>query len=320
MLMLCALTGCAFFPKEIGEKRHKFNQRPTKVIWLQVPGLSVNHFSLVKLAGSIMEEQIPLESVVCTGRAWNYSLFEVGPGAKDTIQMQLSGSRNTKTKCSQQQFIWKDLLRYGFTSGVLLRDQFGTSLAVNPMCYEDNLNDIVLWKSAPTKNLSVDKELKFHHQERKKQFYLNTAYFDKSCDDGTCHSEFEKNIKTLYEDFFAKREFHFLSVQDFTYQNFIKKQDYSKAKEYLQSLLKVIEYFKSKKRDDLLVLMTFVDPIEMLLPPSGKDWKRILDKPKTHPAKLHTEVLAWGAGSEKFCGIYHTSDLKNRILRAVASE
>lgn len=318
--LLAALSSCAFFPKEVGEKRHIFSQRPTKVIWLQVPGVSINHFSLVKLSGSIIEQPIPLESALCTGRAWNYSLFEVAPSGKDTIEMQLSGSRNTKKDCQKLPYIWKDLLRYGFTSGVYHVNKSEPLNDSDQMCYEENLNDIALWRSVPTKNLKLNKDTKFHHQERNKQYYLNTAYYDKSCDEKVCHGEFEKNIKTIYEDFFAKREFHFLSIQDFSYQKFIKKQDYTAAKEYLQSLLNVVEYFRLRKADDLLFLVTFVDPVEMLLPPSGKDWKRILDKVQVHPGKLHSEVLAWGAGAEKFCGFYHTSDLKSKLLRAIAAE
>lgn len=318
--LLLALSSCAFFSREVGEKRHVFNQRPTKIIWLQIPGVTINHFSLVKLTGSIVEQSIPLESALCTGRAWNHSLFEVGPSDKNIIEMQLSGSRNTRKNCSKIDYVWSDLVRYGFTSGVYHVDRDSPLSENDQMCYEKDLRNIALWRSVPNKGLKIDRASKFHHQERQKQYFLNTAYYDKSCDGKTCHGDLEKNIKTIYEDFFSKRKFHFLSIQDFSYQSFIKDQDYKAAKKYLVSILNIIEYFKKRKADNLLFLVTFVDPVEMLLPPSGKAWKKILKRVQVHPSKLHSEVLAWGAGSEKFCGIYHASEIKSKLLRAIAKD
>lgn len=321
LFAMLLLTSCAFFSQEIGEKPHTFNQRPTKIIVFQVPGLSVNHFTMSKLAGSIIEQPIPLESAVCTGRLWNYSLFDVSPTPIENMEVELSGDRNSKKSCEQKSFIWKDLLKYGFTSGLYLRDAHGSTKDQASLgCYADNPNDLVVWKSIPGKSSAAAKDLKFHFLERNKKYFLNTTYFDKSCDKKKCHSDFQKTAQTIYEDFFKQRDFHFLAVQDYTYASYLKRGDFFAAKEYLHSIQSTLNYFRSLKRDDLLLVFIFSNPIELMFPPTGKEWKRIFDRVKVNPAKMHSEILAWGASSEKFCGIYHADNLKDRILRAVSDK
>lgn len=321
IIVLSALTSCAFLRREIGEKPHNFNQRPTKIIIFQIPGMSINHFTMSKLASSVVEQPIPLESAVCTGRLWNYSLFDVKPSVDETLLMQLSGDRNTKRACEEKQYIWKDLVQLGFTSGLYLRDAHGlTSNSQEISCIEKNPAGLVVWRSRPEKKLEINKELKFHFLERNKQYFLNTVYYDKSCDQTKCHSDPQKTIQSIYEDFFIKRDFHLLGIQDFTYLSYLKKGDFFAAKEYLQSVQATLNYFRSLVKEELLVLFVFSDPIELMFPPSGSEWKRFFDEIKVSPGKLQSEVLAWGASSEKFCGIYHVGNLKDRIIRALNAE
>ena len=220
--LLLALSSCAFFSKEVGEKRHVFNQRPTKIIWLQIPGVTINHFSLVKLTGSIVEQSIPLESALCTGRAWNHSLFEVGPSDKNIIEMQLSGSRNTRKNCSKIDYVWSDLVRYGFTSGVYHVDRDSPLSENDQMCYEKDLRNIALWRSVPNKGLKIDRASKFHHQERQKQYFLNTAYYDKSCDGKTCHGDLEKISKQFMRIFSQNVNFIFCRFRIFRIKVLLK--------------------------------------------------------------------------------------------------
>ena len=58
-----------------------------------------------------------------------------------------------------------------------------------------------LWRSVPNKGLKIDRASKFHHQERQKQYFLNTAYYDKSCDGKTCHGDLEKISKQFMRIF-----------------------------------------------------------------------------------------------------------------------
>lgn len=312
-----SLTSCAFWKQEIGGKKHQFGTRPTKIVWLQLSGLSYSHFAFSKMGQSIFEKSLEIEDVTCIGKTWDYNLFNLSPDEFSTAELQLSGSRNDKVKCEEKPFIWKEMERFGFTSGLYVRNQMRSiDNREYIQCIEGEENRVVLWKSEPTKETAKES---FHYLEKKKNYFLNYTYQDKGCRNDQCNSEFSKVVISLYENFFKRRDFFFFNVMDLSYRDLVAKKDSVQIQNYLDEVNSIIRFFKNLKDENVLLLISLIDPLEIEIPEKVSDWNN-LNKNLNHARKsLQSEVYAFGASSEKFCGVYHGGEIKGKIIQGVES-
>ena len=106
-------------------------------------------------------------------------------------------------------------------------------------------------------------------------------------------------------------------VRDFNFQNALKKKDISLAKESLQEIDRLINSISRDKKSDLLIVVSGAESLPIEFPLQGKEWsdfektgKNIIYK----NSSLMSPVLARGAMSENFCGIFEESEILKRLI------
>lgn len=308
------LISCARI-ETIGMKRHQFNANPSKIVWIQVPGLDEEHLAMVRF-------NIPVNAVTafdkmnCVGKSWNYNYTELRPNSLKGTMSQLVGSKNIAGTCEdyQNRPIWKYLEEKGFVTGILEHgNDKGTSFDSALKCQSDFLSKSTLWSMSKADS---GKEL-FHFQE-KQEVKEGAIYYDKSCQNGPCFSSLEKNFSSIWDNLKKRQNQVFLLVRDFSYEKALKEKDVKKARQILLDLEKLVASIigESNPREYLVVISSSAAQ-RLEFPNDGKDWfqyeksgQRISYK---RPA-LMSPVFSYGALSENFCGIYEESTVLQRFL------
>lgn len=317
-LILLFLSGCAQVTS-LNLQKHQFGRIPTKIIWIQVAGLSSEHLAMLKFSYPSRDQNTAFENSLCTGSAWEYNLFDIRPPASSGFMSQITGKKNIKNTCEDfdRKPVWKYIAPKGYKVGVFegqaLKDQ---SLLKVSSCSEKNdfLKETTYWgMHKPPANSET------FHVNTERDFKTGEIYYDKSCSSGDCFTSFSRNVERAFAQFNKNSNNYLYLVRNFRYQNLLKNKNFQKAAEELVQINEVLNYFQNfaKKRSDTLVLLTTAETIELDFPKVGKEWDDYLKKGnfiKTKNTKLISAVYSYGARAENFCGIYDQSQILSRIF------
>lgn len=317
LLILFALS-CAKVDT-LSLKSHDFSRRPSRVIWFQIAGFEEKHLAMLRFHLPLAQQSTSLETAECVGKIWNYNLYQLRPNAYEGFLAQLMGSKNIKNDCNDfsQRPIWNYLKLEGMKSGVFesgansqqtLHRAWGC-----PETGGDFSLDLTFWRMAPP----VEAEDETFHYQDKTIFELGKVYYDKTCRADTCHVGFFNNVKSVWQRFAGDKSKVLFIIRDFSYLNALKRKDISGAREILSEIEKAFYYFKELRGNDTLLLLTSSEVQNFEFPQEGEEWAQF-EKKGNHiifrKSDLVSTVLATGASSENFCGIYEEDEILKRVL------
>jgi hypothetical protein len=106
-------------------------------------------------------------------------------------------------------------------------------------------------------------------------------------------------------------------VGDFNFLKALKKKDISYAKETLQEIERMVSWIKLQKRDDILILITGAESLNIEFPKEGQEWAEFERSGKNviyKNASLMAPVFATGPMAENFCGLFDESEMLKRVI------
>jgi hypothetical protein len=308
-------------------EKHEYSERPHHIIWFQIAGFSEEHLPLLRFNVPETSFRTNLEKVDCSGKLWNYNLYELRPEASKSFLSQLNGSRNIKGQCEdfETKPVWDYLSDNGYTSSILESGATEEgSLEKSLKCSQAgslNVSKFRFYRMGPDVNSVKDSGKKaFHYQDSAEaisEALKPGLYYDKSCQKNVCYSSLSNNFKTLWNQIAKDQSMTFFLVRDFNFLAALKKKDIAYAKESLQEIERSIGFINSQKRTDVLIIVTGAETMHIDYPKEGKEWAEFERSGKNIVYKnsaLMSPVLATGAMAENFCGLFDESEMLKRIL------
>ena len=318
LFFLLVISGCAQV-SSLNMQQHEFGILPTKIIWFQVAGLEEEQLAMLRFQFS-GERKTAFEESTCIGKSWNYNLYNLRNPAEASFFSQLTGKKNVKMNCEDSSLrpIWSYLNGNGYNTGIFeIGASKNQSLTAMNECGENGvtfLNSLYFWsrQEAP-----VGAET-FHYREPV-PMAQNKIIYDRSCSKQGCSSSITEDLKSLYDSLRKVSSKHLMVVRDFSYLAALEKKDFVTARQVLadleRSLAESLVY--TRNSNDYLVLVTSGDSRFVDMPDQGKKWYDFEKNGQGVVAKrtkLTNLVMATGARSENFCGIYDDSQVFERIL------
>lgn len=321
-ILILALTSCARV-QTLNLEKHKYSERPHNIIWFQVAGFSEEHIPLLRFNVHETSYTTSLEKVDCLGKMWNFNLYELRPDSTRSFTSQLNGSKNIKGQCSDfdSKPVWSYLAEMGYATSIIENGASAEqSIDKAFACSGDNQfkgKDFRFYHMGPDVTAGAKT---FHYQNPAASLHEVMApniYYDKSCQKGICYSSLSNNFKVLWEQLLKEQGQTFFLVRDFNFMKGLKKHDISYAKESLQEIEKTIGWIKAQNRDDILIIVTGAESLNLEFPREGKEWGEFERQGKNiiyRNSALMSPVLAAGPMAENFCGLYDESEMVKRVL------
>ena len=321
-LLAVMFIGCARV-QTLNLAPHDYSERPKHIVWIQVAGFSEEHIPLLRFNVSEASHKTSLEQVDCVGKMWNFNLYQLRPDAGLSFLSQINGSKNIKGTCEDHNNApaWSYLQDIGYSVGLM---ESGTnkeqSLESSLGCSNSKTLDLAkmrFWKMGPGANAESKT---FHYQDSPDQTRNSMQpglYFDRSCQKGICYSTLSNNFKTMWSLMKKDNLKTFFIVRDFSFQNALKKKDLSLAKESLQEIDRLVASIDRSKISELLIVVSGAESLPLEFPLQGKEWAEFEKTGKNviyKNSSLMSPVLAVGAMSENFCGIFDESEMLKRII------
>jgi hypothetical protein len=318
LLFLLILVGCAQVTS-LNMQKHEFGLQPTKIIWFQIAGLEEEQLAMLRFQYS-GERKTSFEQNNCVGMTWNYNLYNLRNPAQASFLSQLTGKKNIKMTCDDAELrpVWSYLNGNGYETGIL---EVGASetqaLTSFNQCGEKGvvfLSSLYYW----SRKIGQQGQDGFHYRDAV-PMVPNRVFFDKTCDQKTCYSSITDDFKSIYQSMRKASGKHLMIVRDFSYLSALEAKDFQTAKSILRDLERSLSeaLLLAEKSNDYLVLVTSGDSRFVDMPEQGKQWYEFEKFGKTAQvkrAKLTNLVLATGARSENFCGLYEDSQVFERML------
>ncbi len=320
MLSAMGLLSACAPSATIGLKSQRMHEVPLKIVWLQIPGLSEEHFAFLRFNNISAANLTSFEESICWGKLWNFNLYQIRPTTQQGLLAQVMGSTNLTDTCADYQHrpIWSYLQELGFKTAALeIQTPESSSLAAAEKCPASSfLHGLALWRMA--KAPAKSKEVKYFHYQDKKFSWATGISYDRSCQQDQCFANPIDNFWYLHERLMTASSY-FLLVRDFSYQAALAKHQFKKAQAILAEWEKVYASLLSLAKQDasLLVVLSSTSAVGLEFPAAGQAWPN-LEKTGTgityHRPLLTSLALASGASAENFCGIYQEASLMERML------
>lgn len=318
LIFLLLFSSCAQVTS-LNLKKHQFGKFPSKIVWIQVAGLSSEHLAMIKYSAPIGEKTTSFEQMVCTGHSWEYNLFKLRPSADAGFLSQLTGKKNIQSKCSDYDHkpIWKYIDSKGYSTGIFEGPiKTKDSLMSSKSCKKatDYLDDVTFWSMN-----KMPKSANSFHVSTEQNYKKSEVYYDKSCNSGDCFTTLSRNVEAVFKNFSKNKSNYLFIVRNFNYRDKLLSRNLKEAKEELLQVNETLNYFNklSKDDEDLLVLVTTSEALEIDFPKTGREWKKYEQANKLKMVtntKLISNVYAVGARAENFCGFYDQTDVLTRIF------
>lgn len=317
-LSLFLIMGCAQVTS-LNLKKHQFGILPTKIIWFQIAGLEEEQIAMLRFQDS-GETRTSFENNACIGKTWSYNLYELRTRAESTFLSQITGKKNIKLNCDDvdNRPIWSYLAVNGYVTGIyeIAANQKQSLVSLN-QCGEKGvvfLSSLYFWlKKEPTNGAQT------YHYTEKIPFMANQIFYDKTCQTKSCGSSITEDLTAIYPKFEKIAHKNMFIVRDFSYLEALEKKDFVRARHILGDLERAYQLALNsvEKNSDHLVLLTTGDSRFVDLPDQGKQWfefEKNGSNAQVKRTKLTNLVLASGARSENFCGMYESTQIFERIL------
>lgn len=326
LLIVMLFVGCARV-QTLNMEKHTYSERPHHIVWFQIAGFSEEHIPLLRFNVPEAGYRTSLEKIDCMGKMWNFNLYELRPDANKSFLSQVNGSKNIKGQCEDfgARPVWDYLSEMGYSASIFENGSSDdVSLEKSLKCPQRGFldtNKIRFYRMGPDVNSLEGKGKKaFHYQDSAAGIAesMNPGmYYDKSCQKNLCYSSISNNFKTLWSQFTKDQFQTFFLVRDFNFLKALKKKDISYAKESLQEIERIVGWINSQKRDDVLVIITGAESLNIEFPKEGKDWAEFERSGKNIIFKnsaLMSPVMAQGPMSENFCGLFDESEMLKRVI------
>ncbi|MCT4643268.1 MAG: hypothetical protein N4A33_13335 [Bacteriovoracaceae bacterium] len=315
--VLIFIASCAQVTS-LNMQRHEFGLQPNKIIWLQIAGFTEEHLALLKYDYETTQNTSYFEKFTCYGKAWDYNLYKLRPSSYEGFFSQITGKKNIRSSCddfSQKPF-WSYFEKQSFSTGVFETQMTKAQSIYRPQCKQNKefLKTATVWKMQKSSN---DKD--FFHAETKQFYEEDKVYYDKSCYTGECFTQLDKNIASVHSMYKSGKNRYNFIVRDFSFKKAIESNNFTKAKDILSKLNKLVFYFQDyvQTNRDTLFLVTSAATKDISFPKQGKQWKEYKKKSKyirSQNGNLISTVMAYGARAENFCGMYDNGDIVSRIF------
>jgi hypothetical protein len=322
LFLLSFLFSCARI-QTLNLQPHNYSERPNHIIWIQLAGFSEEHLPLLRFNNSDASLKTSLEQVDCVGKMWSFNLYNLRPEADKSFLAQITGSKNIRGTCEDHASkpAWAYLENIGYKIGIL---ESGTkksqSLESSLLCPESktlDLSKMHYWKMAsdvPTGQKS------FHYQDSPKDLEASITpglYYDRSCQKERCYSTISNNFKTLWSLLRKEKPKTFFLIRDFSFQNALLKKDINLAKDSLLEIDRLVASIDQTAFSDVLIIVSGAESLPLEFPLQGKEWADFYKSGKNviyKNSSLMSPVLAVGAMSENFCGIFDESEMLKRVI------
>lgn len=316
LLSLIFLISCAQVTS-LNLRKHEFGQQPSRIIWFQIAGLEEEHIAMIRFA-QFQQGTTSFENALCVGKTWDYSLSSLRNSASSEFMSQIVGKKNIKSDCSDManRPVWSYLGKSGYRTGILeIKADKKESLAELETCEGGPafFKHLHMW----VMDKAPEKASTFHYAE---PMVLNEqlVFYDRTCQEKGCFSSIANNYASIYEGFQRNSQKHLFIVRDYSYAHALKEKNFKKAQDILRDIEKSLAIAQeSLKGQGNLILLTTGRTILIDLPDQGMDWaefEKSGQKASVKRQKLMNTVLAFGARSENFCGIYEGVTLLERML------
>ena len=323
-IFMVFIFGCASSPTlNLIEK--DFNVKSQKVIWFQIPGFSESHLSLLKFSGNKPSHKLSFEKSHCIGKTWRYNLFKLRPAPFEGFMTQMTGRTSVKSRCSDfdKKPFWSYLKIKNSNVGVFERGEDGFSsenmFTQCPVSKSSLQKDVFYWFS--NKNFKNANSKGFHFLEQG-PFPKTGAYFDRACNSKFCDSTLLGNVKSLFRRWSVGKKSYVFIIRDFNYLKAIRNKKILDVRNLLFELEESYSFFLSQMEEDkdMLVIFSGSSPLNFEFPQSGKKWFQFEKNGRNvvyRRESLMSPIIATGASSENFCGIYHEAGIFKRLLIAM---
>jgi hypothetical protein len=326
LLIVLIICGCARV-QTLNLEKHNYSDRPRHIVWFQIAGFSEEHIPLLKFNIPETSYHTSLEKVDCLGKMWSFNLYDLRPDAAKSFLSQVNGSKNIKGECSDYETppVWNILQEIGYSASILESGASEEQSLENALkCTKNktiNINNIRFYRSGPNVlDATLTGKKLFHYQDSLAgiQESLNPGlYYDKSCQKNLCYSSLSNNFKTLWGQMVKDQFESFFLVRDFNFSKALKKKDIGYAKETLQEIERIVNWIKFQKGDNVLVLVTGAESLNIEFPKEGKEWAEFEKSGKNviyKNSSLMAPVFAFGPMSENFCGLFDESEMLKRVM------
>lgn len=326
LLAIGSFVGCARV-QTLNLESYNYAERPHHIIWFQIAGFSEEHIPLLRFNVPEVSYRTSIEKVNCFGKMWSYNLYDLRPLSSASFLSQANGSRNIKGQCSDYEArpVWDLISDIGysasiFESGANQEQTLTKALSCSPNNALD-LKKLRYYKMDVNNGGDASAEKKwFHYQDSASTIQENLKpgiYYDKSCQKNLCYSSLSNNLKTLWGQVVKEQPHSFFLVRDFNYLKALKNKDITYAKETIQEIERIVSWVKAQKRNDVLVLITGAESLNIEFPKDGKEWADFERSGKNlifKNSSLMSPVFASGPMSENFCGIFDESEMLKRVM------
>ncbi len=317
ILFILFFSGCAR-QQTLNMEGHRYSNRPENVIWIQVPGLSLELIALLKLINKDAGERLSLERAQCVGKFWNFNLFEMQPDSKKGLISQINGSKNIKGNCEDfgQKPVWRYFRDLGYKTTIVEQiNSLEESVMRAKACgsSETYIDDQDLFLVMSAQKLLEGGS--FHRLDN--QWPNSGIFFDKACLSGACASSLDSNVIDFFQSWNRLKQNKFLMIRTFELEKAIRDKNLTKIREVLVELNRMSNYFTKLESSKTLLLITGSGAIDVQFPNNPKAWLEFEKQGKNlnfNSSNLFSTSFAFGAMSESFCGIYNESDILRRIL------
>lgn len=301
-------------------KAKKFNQYPSKIVWVQLAGFDEEQLLHLNLKDGDIKKS-PFDAFTCIGMHWEYNSYSLLPSSHLVMRSLLTGKSNINGTCDD--FYHTPLWGYiapEKTQSVIVEKlpEQEASLLQSMNCKEAHAR----WKTnyyIRLDNQNVDKNIMkpFSVLERGK-LKVPGQYYDSSCSEDVCHNDLLTTMSFVIDEVLRYEKNFTFVFRDFSAEKFLKKKDFNNWSKWLKEWNQVIAYLQnSLSTDDTLILVTGVAPIPMQFPAAGIDLKKWVTQNsgvQLRPRSYLGKTWAMGARSENFCGMYKTDDFLSRIF------
>jgi hypothetical protein len=318
VILLTFLVGCAQVTS-LGLKKHQFGVQPSKIIWIQYAGLHEEQLAMLKFSLPLASSQLTLERATCVGKIWNYNLYGIRHSSATGFHAQTTGSKNIQNSCQDYNLtpIWKYFQKSGYeTNFVEMNAEKNQSSVVNS-CLEKDLfyQDVTRFVASAA---IESKGNLFHVSESQLPYNVGELYYDRSCTAKGCFTSMNENMHSILERIAKNKNFYSYIVRDFAYEKALRQKNFKKAKELLFELEKfVTQLVSTVNLNDTLILISSTAPVGVEMPKSTQEWKKFEQDGSGAAMRadhLLSNVFAFGARAENFCGVYEEFELLPRIL------
>lgn len=309
-----ALASCSS-SGHIGTREQPLKKQPQIIVWYQIAGFSSEHLPLIKYDNSQQEYAKSIENFQCLGQLWSYNFYEIRPSVRARMASQLSGDPDVRDRCEDLKgnFIWDYATQVGYKT-ILLENE-----SHQEATFEKYLSCENFPGTKPTlikMTAAKDAVSTFHFQDTKSQIAPGVNY-DKSCNEKSCFSGWQNNIKALISKNLSNSEKSFIIFQDTTFLQALKSKKILEAKDFLIELTNNLKWIYELPNKEILVLISGTNSLPIEFPDKGKTWAEYQKSGANiiyHRESLVSPIYAWGASSENFCGVYGEEDILRRIF------